>query len=661
MFYVTSIIGLIAVAVAFGILFLIKKEPKVSEKIAEIGGFISTGAKAYLRRQIGTISVVTAVLFVAFLFLFNWKVAVLSVLGVFTSLLGSIIGMSSSTTINSKVTNACAKSSDKAFRLAVLGGSITGFCVTGIAVLVLSILYVIFKDYEMVVGFGFGASLAALFAQIGGGIYTKSADVGADLVGKVENNLPEDDPRNPAVVADLVGDNVGDCAGRGADLFQNVTTDVITGTLVASTLLGIYGPNAIFFPLMLQATGILSSMIGISITRKWGKKMTPSTSFNLGLITTAIIASLASLFVVKLLLPNMNVWIGVLLGVAITLTATVSTRYYAGMEGKPVKDIAEASKGGPAINIIVGLSKGLQSPIASIVMTVIAIIVAYTLVGGSGSGGGALLVIVAANLGTDLLIAYIMAADTFGPIIDNASGIAEMSHQPEEMVEKLSSLDSVGNTMKAITKSYSMSSGTVTSFVSFMYFFSMTNNSMLDVLNPYTIGFMLIGVTLPFLIASLTFQATANGAYLMVDEVRRQFREIKGLLTGEATPDYSRCIDITTKNALKQMVLPGIICILVPIAIGFAFGAKALGPLLIGSVLCSAMLGPFFNNTGTAWDNAKKTVESIRGLKGTPQHQAAVIGDTVGDPMKDVAGPSILIFMKLIGMTALLVAPLILR
>jgi K(+)-stimulated pyrophosphate-energized sodium pump len=441
----------------------------------------------------------------------------------------------------------------------------------------------------MVVGFGFGASLAALFAQIGGGIYTKSADVGADLVGKVENDLPEDDPRNPAVIADLVGDNVGDCAGRGADLFQSISSDIITGTLVASTLVSKYGPKAIFFTLVIQASGILASMIGISITKKWGRNMKPDTSFNLGLIATAIIASLGSLIVVKALLPDLNVWIGILLGVAITLIATVSTRYYAGMSGKPVKEIAEASKRGPAINIIVGLSNGLQSPIASIIMTVIAIIAAYTI------SGGSLFVVVAVNLGTDLLIAYIMAADTFGPIIDNASGIAEMSHAPEELVEKLSVLDSVGNTMKAITKSYSMSSGTVTSFVSFTVFFSLTKNSILDVSDPYIIGFMLIGISLPYLIASLTIKATAKGAFLMVDEVRRQFREIKGLLDGKAKPDYRLCIDITTKNALKQMILPGVVSVFVPVAVSFAFGSKALGPLLIGSVLSSALLGPFFN------------------------------------------------------------------
>lgn len=653
MFYISLIIGIFAIAVAFGILSLIKKEPKVSPKIAEIAGYIATGAKSYLKRQIKTISLVTPVLFFILLFLFNWKVAAVSVLGVFISLLGSIIGMSSSTFANSKVTDAAAKSSSKAFRLAVLGGAITGFSVTGLSLLVLSILYLVFKDYEILIGFGFGASLAALFAQIGGGIYTKSADIGADLVGKVEHNLPEDDPRNPAVIADLVGDNVGDCAGRGADLFESFSNDIITGTLVASTLLSKYGPKAIFFPLIIQASGVLSSMVGIFITKKWTKNMKPATSFNIGLLTTAAIASFVGFIVVKLLLPDLSIWIGLILGVLISLVSTVSTRYYAGMEGKPVKNMAEASKRGPAINIIIGLSYGLQSPIASIIMIVIAIIVAFTLTGGS------LFAIVAISLGTDLLIAYIMAADTFGPITDNASGIAEMTHAPEELVERLSLLDSVGNTMKAITKAYSMVSGTVTAFVIFTTFFALTKINTIDVSNPYTIGFMLIGISLPFLIASLVMGATAKGAFLMVDEVRRQFKEIKGLLQGKAKPDYSLCIDITAKNALKEMILPGLISIMVPVFVGFSFGPKALGPLLIGSILCSAMLGPFFNNTGTAFDNTKKLIQSTKKLKGTPQHLASIIGDTVGDPMKDVAGPSILIFMKLVGMTALLIAPLI--
>lgn len=653
MFYLPLIIGFLAIAVAFGILFFIKQEPKVSPKIAEIAGYIATGARSYLTRQIKTISLVTPVLFLILLLLFNWKVATVSVLGVFVSLLGSIIGMSSSTFANSKVTNASAKSSDRAFRLAVLGGAITGLSVTGLSVFVLSILYLIFKDYEILIGFGFGASLAALFAQIGGGIYTKSADIGADLVGKIEHNLPEDDPRNPAVIADLVGDNVGDCAGRGADLFESFSNDIITGTLVASTLLSKYGPKAIFFPLILQAAGVFSSMIGIFITKKWTKNMKPLTSFNIGLIVTAVISSLMGLIVVKVLLPDLSIWIGLILGILISFVSTVSTKYYAGMEGKPVKNMSEASKRGPAINIIIGLSYGLQSPIASIIMIITAIIIAFSLTGGS------LFAIVAVSLGTDLLIAYIMAADTFGPIIDNASGIAEMSHAPDEQVDKLSLLDSVGNTMKAITKAYSMSSGTITAFVIFTTFFALTKINTLNVSDPYVIGFLLIGIALPFLIASLVMGATAKGAFLMVDEVRRQFKEIKGLLKGKANADYSLCIDITAKNALKQMVLPGLISIFVPIFVGLVFGARALGPLLIGSVLCSAMLGPFFNNTGTAFDNAKKLIQSNKKLKGSFQHQSSIIGDTVGDPMKDVAGPSILIFMKLIGMTALLVAPLI--
>ncbi len=652
MYLFSLAVGLVAVAVAYGIFLAIKKEPAVPARMAEIAGYISTGARAYLSRQIKTIALVTPLLFGILLFLFNWKVAALSVLGVFISLLGSVIGMAASTLTNSKVTNAASKSTDRAFRLAVLGGSITGFCVTGLSLVVLSILYMFVPDHEMLVGFGFGASLAALFAQIGGGIYTKSADVGADLVGKVENNLPEDDPRNPAVIADLVGDNVGDCAGRGADLFQTFSDDIISGTLVAATMLSQYGPKAIFAPLLLQAAGVIASMIGIALTKTWGKDMKPSTSFNMGLMLTAALSAVGSFVVVRMLLPDLSVWIGALLGIAVTLVSTVTTRYYAGMEGKPVAEIAEASKRGPALNIITGIANGLQSPIASIVMIVAAIIAAFTI------SSGALLVVVAVNIGTDLLIAYIMAADTFGPITDNASGIAEMSHAPEELVAQLSQLDSVGNTMKAITKSYSMSSGTITAFVIFTLFFTMIKEHTLDVLSPYTMGFILIGIALPYLIASLTIKSTAKGAYQMVDEVRRQFREIKGLLEGTATPDYSRCIDITTKTALQELVLPGLVSIVVPVAVGFLF-PKGLGPLLVGSVLSSAMLGPFFNNTGTAFDNAKKRIQEVPGSKGTPQLAAAIIGDTVGDPMKDVAGPSILIFMKLVGMTALLIAPLI--
>lgn len=653
MFYISLLTGIIAVFLAFRFLLIIRKEPKPIGKVGEIAHYISTGAKSYLLRQLKTISLVTPFLFVALLLLFNWQVAFISVLGVFVSLLGSFIGMFASTYVNSRVTNSASESTGWAFRLAVLGGSITGLCVTGLSLFVLSILYLIFKDYTLLIGFGFGASLAALFAQIGGGIFTKSADIGADLVGKVESGLPEDDPRNPGVIADLVGDNVGDCAGRGSDLFQTFSDDIVTGTLIASTFLFQYGPKAIFFPILFQCCGIVSSLVAISITKQWNKKMKPETSFTIGLAVAAVLSLLTTFIMSRFILPDISIWIGVLFGVVITLVAAISTRHYAGMEGGPVKKMAEFSKRGAAINVIVGLGYGLQSPIISIIIIVVSIILAYTI------SGGSILAIIGINIGTDLLIAYIMAADAFGPIIDNAGGIAEMSGSSEKVVGSLSGLDSVGNTMKAITKAYAMSSGTVTAFVIFATFFTITKITTLNVSDPISIGFLLIGISLPYLISSLVIAGTAKGAFLMVDEIRRQFREIKGLLQGKANANYAECVDITAKNALKEMVLPGLISILVPVIVGFLFGAKALGPLLIGSVVSAALLGPFFNNTGTAFDNTKKRIQMDRSLKGSPQLEAAIIGDTIGDPMKDVAGPSILIFMKLVGMSALLIAPLL--
>jgi K(+)-stimulated pyrophosphate-energized sodium pump len=398
--------------------------------------------------------------------------------------------------------------------------------------------------------------------------------------------------------------------------------------------------------------GIFSSAIGILATRQWHKKMKPVGIFNLGLWISTVLSIVLSFVVSKLILGDLNIWIGTLLGVVTTLVAVASTRYYAGMEGRPVRQIAAASQRGAALNLITGIAYGLQSPIASIVMIIVAIILSYNL-------SGMLFAIVAVNIGTDLLIAYIMTSDAFGPIVDNASGIAEMSGAPAKTVNALSSLDSVGNTMKATTKAYATSSGTVTAFVIFATFFTQTKVLSFDVAKPTNLGFLFVGVVLPFLIASLVIKSTAEGAVLMVDEVRRQFREIKGLLEGKAKPDYSLCVDIATKNALKEMILPGVISIAVPIILGLVFGASALGSLLIGAVASSALLGPFFNNVGTALDNAKKLVEEEGQKRGSFTHAAAVIGDTVGDPLKDVAGPSLLIFMKLIGMTALLIAPLL--
>lgn len=658
MFVISLFIGVIIILVALNTAFKIINRKASSIKMMEIAGYIRQGANAYLFRQIKTILIATPFLFIVLYKFLGWQAGFTAVIGVLTSLISALLGMSICVRANLHTADVANGSTYKSFKMAVNGGSVMGLLITGFSLTVLSFLFLVFdKNPQTLIGFGFGASLAALFAQIGGGIFTKSADVGADIVGKVEANIPEDDPRNPAVIADLVGDNVGDCAGRGADLFQTFSDDIVTGSIVAALLIPRFGPKIIFFPILLQIVGVISSAIGIWASRDWRKNLTPNQIFNIGLIVSTILCIIGSFFLVKSIFDNKPIWFAIwgsiMLGVITTLVASFSTRFYAGMEGRPVKMLAEACKRGPAINLIRGIASGLQSPIPSILMIVGAILMAFKF------SGGLLFAIVCVNIGTDLLISFIMASDAFGPIVDNAAGIAEMSKAPEKVVHTLSTLDSVGNTMKAITKSYAMSSGTVTSFVLFATFFSLIKINSIRIDYPHDLAFLFVGITLPFLIASLTIGSVAKTAELMVDEVRRQFLTIVGIMDGRGKPNYARCVDIATKNALKEMILPGLISVGVPTIVGLVFGPSALGALLIGAVSCSAMLGPFFNNTGTAWDNAKKRIEDIGRLKGSPEHAAAVIGDTVGDPLKDVAGPSLLIFMKLIGMTALLIAPLI--
>jgi K(+)-stimulated pyrophosphate-energized sodium pump len=551
-----------------------------------------------------------------------------------------------------------ARSPITAFFTAVMGGSVMGFSVIGFGLVVPTIVFFLFSlgrsgshDPAPLVGFGFGASLAALFAQIGGGIYTKSADVGADLVGKIEKGIPEDDPRNPAVVADLVGDNVGDCAGRGSDLFQTFSGDIVTGMLVALGYTSQYGPLVILFPMIQLSVGLVASVVGVFSIRAL-KNVKPITSFNFGMMVTVVVATLGSFLLAKYLLNDLHIFLGAFLGILITLVTAVFTRHYAGAEGKPVRDIAEASKRGVALSLITGLGSGLQSPLASILIITVATSVAFVV------SGYSLLAVVAVNIGTDLLIGYIMTADAFGPITDNAAGIAEMSGVHGAVVHSLSALDAVGNTMKATTKAYAMSSGTITSFVLFVTFFTVTGLRDINVSSLFPIAFLFLGIAMPYLISSLVIGATARTALQMVDEVRRQFSTITGIMSGKARPDYAACVDISTKNALKEMILPSVISIAVPILVGFTFGAWALGSLLIGAVASAALLGPFFNNVGTAFDNAKKLIEE-QGRQGSFEHQAAVAADTVGDPLKDVAGPSLLIFMKLIGMAALLIADVV--
>ena len=625
-----------------------------SATMMEVASDIRQSANTYLRRQITTVLLIMPILAIILgLFTRDWRIALCFVIGVLTSLSAAFIGMSISVRTNIQTADVAEGSFASAFRMAVWGGGVMGLVVTGFNLLILTTLYLIFKDPNILVGFGVGGSLAALFAQIGGGIFTKSADVGADLVGKVEERIPEDDPRNAAVIADLVGDNVGDCAGRGADLFQTLSDDIVTGSVVATTLIPIYGPKVIFVPILLQSVGVISSAISILFTRQWTEDMPVTKIFNYSMALNSILSVVGAFLISKFILNDINIGIAAFLGVATTLIAAFTTRYYAGTNQSPVKHIARASQGGAALTLLTGLGYGLRSPMFGLLAIIFSIITAFKI------SNGMLFAIVAVNIGTDLLIGLIMASDSFGPIVDNAAGIAKIGKASQRVSEALSRLDAVGNTLKATTKSYAMTSGTVTAFVLFVTFFTITKNTVLDLITPYAIGFIFVGISLPYLLSSIVIASTAKTAEEMVDAVRDQFKKNPLILKGKAKPDYAYCVDIATKNALKEMVLPGVISFALPLLVGFIFGAASLGALLIGAVSSSALLGAFFNNTGTAFDNAKKTIEEDPSLQGSDAHAAAVVGDTFGDPLKDVAGPSLLIFMKLIGMTSLLIAPLL--
>ncbi len=647
------LVGLFAIYLAGVFVIQIVTRKVHSDVMMEVSNDIHNAARVYLRRQMRTIFAAVPFMAVVVGIFMGWREAIAFALGVITSITAGYLGMSISVRTNIQTADQAENSFAGAFRTAVFGGGVMGLLVTGLSLLVLTVLFLIFKDPNILVGFGVGGSLAALFGQIGGGIFTKSADVGADLVGKVEEKIPEDDPRNAAVIADLVGDNVGDCAGRGADLFQTFSDDIITGSVVCATIVSIYGSNVIFLPILLQCVGILSSSIGILATRQWSPNQKPTSIFNVGLWISSILSSAGAIALSYWLIDDITIGLAAILGVATMLITAATTRHYAGINNTPVKKIAAASHRGAALTLMTGTAFGLRSPIVSLLTIIAAIMLAFKITGGTILG------ILAVNIGTDLLIGIIMASDAFGPIVDNAAGIAKIGKAKRKVFESLSHLDTVGNTLKATTKSYAMASGTVTAFVLFATFFTITGNSVLDLITPYSIGFIFVGISLPFLMSSIVIGATAKTAEMMVDEVRDQFKQNPAIIEGKAKPNYTQCVDIATKNALHEMLLPGGIAFSLPIVVGFLFGSAALGALLIGAVSSAALLGAYFNNTGTAFDNAKKMIEEDPSLNGSLAHESAVVGDTYGDPLKDVAGPSLLIFMKLIGMTSLLIAPIL--
>ncbi len=647
-------VGAIALAFVAYLAWSIIREPAGTPEMMRIAAAIEDRARVYLRRQNMTIAAVTALVTIPIAFYYHdLRVIGAFVAGAALSLASAYIGMMVAVKANVRTTNAAKTSTAKSFLIAFRGGGVMGLLVTGLSLIGVSVLLIIFKDPNLIVTYGFGSSLTALFAQLGGGIFTKAADIGADLVGKVEHRIPEDDPRNPAVIADQVGDNVGDCAGRGSDLFQTLSDDYITAMLLASIVLSSTGINGLVYPLMLGATGIIATIVGIFLTRQW-RGIKPISAFNVGLVSSAVICIIGAYIATMNLLGDINIFYAVVGGLLASLATGLVVQYYIGINSGPIKKVAASCEYGAAINIITGLGYALQSPFIPFICVVAVIYFAFGIT-------GSIFGVVGVNLGTDLAIGIIMSSDTFGPISDNAQGIAEMSGMAEN-ADSLVELDSMGNTTKAFTKAFATLSGTVSTVVIFATYSHLAGltNATIGLLSPVFIVGLLLGGVVPFLFSSLIIGATAESAYKMVEEVRKQFNERPGILEGKELPDYRRCVDIATKDALKKMIAPGLLAMIAPIAVGLILGKYALAAMLLGSLVTSALLSPFFTFGGGIWDNAKKHIEREFWMKGTPAHAAAVTGDTVGDPLKDVAGPSLNIFMKLTNMTALLLVPLLL-
>ncbi len=664
--FIAPITGVLAMIIVFFISKSVLREKEGTKKMKEIASYIQEGANAFFKREVKTIIIFIAIIS-ALLFLFlPPQIGIGFILGSIFSLFAAFIGMWIAVRANVRTTNAARRSAKKAMEIAFRGASVTGLSIVGMSLLGLGILFFAFdKQPNLLVGFGFGASLAALFAQLGGGIYTKAADVGADLVGKVEKKIPEDDPRNPAVIADQVGDNVGDCAGRGADLFESFSDNIIGAMIVGLAFVSIYGYNAIIFPFVIESIGIIATIIGIFSVK--GSK-NPIISLYKGLFVSGIVCVIGFYFASTILMQNINLFYCATLGLFASLIVALIIIYYTSTGRKVTREIAKASQSGPAINLMTGFSYGLESAVPPILVIAFVTLASYFIAGGGIKG---IYGIAAATLGILSTTGIIMTCDTFGPISDNAQGIAEMAGVKGKASKATEVLDAVGNVTKAITKGYAMACGVLSATtLLFAYLFDISEklgieltfkNISINLANPVFIVTTFIGASLPFLFSGLAIRAVSKTAFQMVEEVRRQFREIKGLLQGKAKADYSRCIDISTKNSLKEMITPTLISLITPIGVGFIFGVWALGSYLIAVTIVSALLAVFMYNAGGAWDNAKKFIEEGNfGGKGTKTHAASVIGDTFGDPLKDTAGPSLHILVKLQNIVAITLLPLFL-
>ena len=652
--FCAPILGICALLFAFYLTKKVGRQDAGTDRMKEIAAFIHEGARAFLTAEYKILVVFVAVLFVLIgIGIGNWVTAVCFLVGALFSTAAGYIGMNVATKANVR-TAAAAKDSgmNKALSIAFSGGAVMGMCVVGFGLFGAGVVYILTKNPDVLSGFSLGASSIALFARVGGGIYTKAADVGADLVGKVEAGIPEDDPRNPAVIADNVGDNVGDVAGMGADLFESYV-----GSLVSAITLGVVyaKESGAIFPLVIAALGVLASVIGCFFV-KGDENSSPHKALKYGSYSAAIVVMIGSLILSKMFFNGFKEAIAIIFGLVVGLLIGVITEIYTSGDYRFVKKIAQQSETGPATTVISGIAVGMQSTAVPIILIAIGIIGAYSF---SGLYGIAL-----AAVGMLSTTGITVAVDAYGPIADNAGGIAEMSGLPSEVRNITDKLDAVGNTTAAMGKGFAIGSAALTALALFVSYAQAVGlfEEGINLLDYKVIVGMFVGGMLPFLFSAFTMDSVSKAAYKMIEEVRRQFKTIPGILEGKGKPDYKSCVAISTQAALKEMLLPGVMAVLAPVFIGVVLGPDALGGLLGGALVTGVMLAIFMSNSGGAWDNAKKYIEDgHHGGKGSEAHRAAVVGDTVGDPFKDTSGPSINILIKLMTIVSLVFAPLFLK